>query len=100
LGDVAPHTAALHALTAGAMGVMPAAVMTRATLGHTGRALTAGTGTAAVFGAITLAAALRVAAPMTGVWYLDVLGASALAWIAGFALYVALYAPLQLKPRR
>jgi uncharacterized protein involved in response to NO len=94
-----PHTAALHALTVGAMGVMPAAVMTRATRGHTGRALTADAGTTALFAALVLAAVLRVAAPMSGVWYLDLLGASALVWIAGFALYVALYAPMQLKPR-
>ena len=94
-----PATAALHALTAGAMGLMPAAVMTRATLGHTGRALTAGAGSAALFAAVALAAALRVAAPMTGGWYLDVLAVSALAWVAGFGLYVVLYAPMQLKPR-
>lgn len=99
LGQAVPQTAALHALTAGAMGVMPAAVMTRATLGHTGRALTAGSGSAVLFAAIALAAALRIVAPMAGAWYLDLLGASALAWIAGFGLYVAIYAPLQLKPR-
>ena len=94
------ETAALHALTAGAMGVMPAAVMTRAILGHTGRALTAGAGSALLFALLTLAAVLRVAAPIGGVWYLEVLGASALAWIAGFGLYLGLYGPLLLKPRR
>jgi len=99
LSAAVPQTAALHALTAGAMGLMPAAVMTRATLGHTGRALTAGTGSAILFATIALAAALRIAAPIAEGWYLDLLGASALAWIAGFGLYVALYAPMQLKPR-
>jgi uncharacterized protein involved in response to NO len=94
------QTAALHALTAGAMGVMPAAVMTRATLGHTGRALTAGTGSAVLFAAIALAAVLRIAASLAGGWYLDLLSASALTWIAGFGLYLAIYAPIQLKPRR
>ena len=34
-----PQSAAIHALTAGAIGTMTLAVMTRATLGHTGRAL-------------------------------------------------------------
>jgi uncharacterized protein involved in response to NO len=94
------QTAALHALTAGAMGVMPAAVMTRATLGHTGRALTAGTGSAALFALLTLGALLRVAAQMGGGWYLDLLGASALAWIGGFGLFVALYGPILVRPRR
>ena len=99
LTGAVPQTAALHALTAGAMGVMPVAVMTRATLGHTGRALTAGAGSAVLFAAIALAGVLRIAAPMGGGWYLDLLWASALAWIAGFGLYLALYGPLQLKPR-
>jgi uncharacterized protein involved in response to NO len=48
LPDV-PPAAGLHALTAGAMGGMTLAVMTRATLGHTGRALTADRWTAAVY---------------------------------------------------
>ena len=38
-------TSALHALTVGAMGTMILAVMTRATLGHTNRELTADRGT-------------------------------------------------------
>ncbi|MBK1698718.1 NnrS family protein [Rhodovibrio salinarum] len=99
LSDAVAQTTALHALTAGAMGTMPAAVMTRATLGHTGRALTGGAGSAALFALVALAAALRLAAPMSGGGYLSLLGASALAWIAGFGLYVALYGPLQMRPR-
>jgi uncharacterized protein involved in response to NO len=39
--DLVPSVAGLHALTAGAIGTMTLAVMTRATLGHTGRPLTA-----------------------------------------------------------
>jgi uncharacterized protein involved in response to NO len=40
-----PVTAALHALTVGAIGTMTLAVMTHASLGHTGRPLVAGPGT-------------------------------------------------------
>jgi uncharacterized protein involved in response to NO len=39
LTNSVPPAAAVHALTAGAMGTMTLAVMTRAILGHTGRAL-------------------------------------------------------------
>jgi uncharacterized protein involved in response to NO len=42
LFPVLPPTTALHALTTGAIGTMTLAVMTRASLGHTGRALVAG----------------------------------------------------------
>jgi uncharacterized protein involved in response to NO len=52
-----------------------------------------------LFALLTLAAVLRVAAPIGGVWYLEVLGASALAWIAGFGLYLGLYGPILVRPR-
>jgi uncharacterized protein involved in response to NO len=51
-----PETTALHALTAGAIGTMTLAVMTRASLGHTGRSLIAGPGTTAIYVLITVAA--------------------------------------------
>jgi uncharacterized protein involved in response to NO len=57
-----PASAALHALTVGAIGTMTLAVMTRATLGHTGRALAAGPATTAIYALITLAAAARIGA--------------------------------------
>lgn len=45
LAPALPQTTALHALTVGAIGTMTLAVMTRASLGHTGRPLVAGPGT-------------------------------------------------------
>jgi uncharacterized protein involved in response to NO len=93
-----PYFAAIHALTAGAVGTMTLAVMTRATLGHTGRELHAGPGTTTIYALCTLAAVLRVAsgfADPSGV----LLPASAAAWVAAFGLFVAAYAPLWLRPR-
>jgi uncharacterized protein involved in response to NO len=49
---------------AGAIGLMTLAVMTRATLGHTGQALTAGAGTVAIYLALILSVFTRVAAGM------------------------------------
>src|SRR5581483_6592584 len=57
----APPGAPLHALTVGAVGTMTLAVMTRASLGNTGRELRAGVGTVTVYILVTLAAILRVA---------------------------------------
>ena len=48
---LAPSTA-LHALTAGAIGTMTLAVMTRASLGHTGREIKAGGATLAIYVAL------------------------------------------------
>ncbi len=93
-------TAALHALTAGAMGTMMLAVMTRATLGHTGRRLSAGPGTTAIYGLVSLAVLARVLAPLMSGSAPILLGLSGFSWIAAFGLFVALYGPLLVLPRR
>jgi uncharacterized protein involved in response to NO len=87
LPDV-PQAAGLHALSAGAMGGMTLAVMTRATLGHTGRSLTAGRWTVAICLLVAAAAALRVAAPFSAAAYVPLLWTSGLAWSAAFGLFV------------
>ena len=100
LSDLVPASAALHALTAGAIGTMILAVMTRATLGHTGHSLTAGAGTTAIYAFITLAALARLA-----VWWLParydlLLQLAGIAWIAAFLLFLAIYGPMLLRPRQ
>lgn len=95
-----PYTAALHALTVGAIGTMTRAVMTRASLGHTGHPLTAAPGTTAIFGLITLAAVLRLLSPLAGANYLLALAVAAAAWSGAFGLFVIIYGPLLLLPRR
>lgn len=87
-------SAALHALTAGAMAGMTLAVMTRATRGHTGRDLTAGPMTIAIYVLITLAAAIRVAAPILPISYLAAIHLAATAWIGAFVLFVVAYGPM------
>jgi uncharacterized protein involved in response to NO len=51
-----PATVGIHAWTAGAIGLMTLAVMTRASLGHTGQALRAGAGTQALYLSVVCAA--------------------------------------------
>ena len=87
-------TSALHALTAGAMGTMILAVMTRATLGHTNRELTADWGTLAIYVLVMLATGARIVAPFLGTDYMLALGIAGVAWITAFALFIALYLPL------
>ncbi|MYZ49225.1 NnrS family protein [Rhizobiales bacterium L72] len=94
-----PAGAALHALTAGAIATMTLAVMTRATLGHTGRPIETGSTTLAIYVLVTLGACLRVAAPFAGAWYPQLLGAGAAAWSASFLLFAIGYGPLLLRPR-
>lgn len=91
---------AQHLWMAGAIGLMTLAVMTRATLGHTGRTLTAGPGTVTLYVAVILAVLSRVAA---GVWpsaaglLHSLSGAS---WIIAFAGFAAIYGPMLLRSRK
>jgi uncharacterized protein involved in response to NO len=89
-----PPTAALHALTAGAIGTMTLAVMTRATLGHSGRPLTAGSGTTTIYALVTAASVFRLLVPFAGSQDLVVLSLAGAAWSAAFLLFAILYWPL------
>ncbi len=99
LGATVP-SAGLHAWMAGAVGTMTLAVMTRASLGHTGYALVADAGTQAVYGVVIAAAAVRMAAALLPQWSSPLLGLAAAAWAAAFAGFALLYAPKLLRPRR
>jgi uncharacterized protein involved in response to NO len=94
LPDAVPHSAALHALTAGAVGTMTLAVMTRASLGHTGRAIVADRFVVAMYGMVSAGAALRVAAPLVGDWYGHVLACGGTLWAGAFLLFAVRYAPI------
>jgi uncharacterized protein involved in response to NO len=91
-------SAALHAWTAGAIGVMTLAVMTRASLGHSGRELSAGPGTAFVYACAVLGALARVASGVSGAPY-GLLHLSAALWILAFATFAILYWPVLTRPR-
>ena len=99
VGSAVPATSAIHALTAGAMATMILAVMTRATLGHTGRELSADGWTRAIYVLITLGAALRVAAPLLPFDYMRTIELAGLSWGGAFVLFVVAYGPKLFGPR-
>ena len=86
-----PPSAGIHAWTAGAIGLMTLAVMTRASLGHTGQELIASAGTQAIYACAFCAALLRVLAAFEG--SLTLINLSGAAWIAAFGAFVVLYGP-------
>jgi uncharacterized protein involved in response to NO len=96
LDHALPASAAIHALTAGAIATMILAVMTRATRGHTGRALAADRPTIAIFGLATGAALVRVGAAFAVAWGVPLLVASAGLWMAAFGLFLLVYGPMLL----
>jgi uncharacterized protein involved in response to NO len=94
-----PRSAGLHALTAGAFGVMTLAVMTRASLGHTGRARTADRRTQAIYLFANLAALARVAAALWPAAQPPLLAAAATAWALAFLGFAVAYGPMLLTTR-
>ena len=97
--EIAPPAAALHVLTVGAIGTMTLAVMTRASLGHTGYPLSAGPVTKAIYLLVTLAAVLRVLSPLAGENADITLWLAAAAWTGGFGLFVIFYGRILVRPR-
>lgn len=94
---IAP-SGALHGWTAGAIGLMTLAIMTRASLGHTGQPLTATTGIVVIYVAAVVAALARVVAA-AGLLRDVLLAVSAAAWVVAFAVFIAVYAPLLARKR-
>jgi uncharacterized protein involved in response to NO len=95
----APRSAAVHALTAGAMATMILAVMTRATLGHTGRELRANAATVIVYLLVTAGALLRVSASLRLIDYNFGIEIAGLAWGGAFLLFLMAYGPILWRPR-
>lgn len=94
------QVSALHAFGTGAVATMTLAIMSRAALGHTGRALKAPPFLVAAYVLVSIAALLRCfgpgAAPQL---YNEIMLAAGLIWIAAFASYMVVFAPILLGPR-
>jgi len=92
-------SAGFHALTVGSMAGLILGMMTRTTLGHTGRPLRAGPMETAMFGLIQLSALSRVLSALGWDKGPDLLAFSALCWVGAFFLYVWAYAPYLVRSR-
>jgi uncharacterized protein involved in response to NO len=100
LGAPVPATAALHALTAGAMGTMILAVASRVALGHTGRPLVAPPSAVLAYGLVNAGAVIRVLGPMLAPGALVLVwSASGVLWSAAFAVFGIGYARVLVGPR-
>ena len=93
-----PFTAALHALSMGAIGSMILAVTTRVALGHTGRPLHAARLTTLAYGVFMLAVTARITGPMVDGAALPWIDAAAAGWVVTFALFSWVYWPILTRP--
>jgi uncharacterized protein involved in response to NO len=75
---------------------MTLAVMTRASLGHTGRPLTASPATQAIYAAIIVAAVARICAVIDPAYGEALLLIAALGWVIAFFGFALVYGPLLL----
>ena len=99
LGFGNPSTA-FHALAVGSMAGLILGMMTRTTLGHTGRKMAAGKAEIAMYVLIQLGAVTRVAAGMAPLqWRNGLLVAAGACWSIAFALYLLVYAPYLWRAR-
>jgi uncharacterized protein involved in response to NO len=90
---------AVHGWTTGGIGLMTLAVMTRASLGHTGQPLTATGPVKLIYAAALIAALARVGAAFDPMREL-LLHLSAAAWVTAFATFAITYWPLLTRRRR
>jgi uncharacterized protein involved in response to NO len=89
-----PAGAGIHAWMVGAAGTMTLAVMSRATLGHTGQQLTASSATQAIYAAVLVAALARICAVLEPAHSEPLLHVAAFAWAAAFFGFAISFGPL------
>jgi uncharacterized protein involved in response to NO len=89
-----PTSGGIHAWMAGAAGVMTLAVMSRATLGHTGQQLTASLVTQAIYAAVVLAAISRICAVLEPAYSMSLLHIAAFSWAAAFFAFALAFGPV------
>lgn len=96
-----PRTLALHALAMGGIGLATLAMMARVALGHTGRDIHAPPAVVGpALGLLATAVLARVALPLAApAHYALAIGLAQAGWIAAFALFLAAYTPILLRPR-
>jgi uncharacterized protein involved in response to NO len=89
-----------HAFTMGALATMILAVMTRASLGHTGRPLAVPRAIAIAYVLLTVGTLVRVfGAAISPGHYLLIVSIAGLAWTLAFLIFVVVYAPILAGPR-
>ena len=96
------YQSAVHAFAYGGIGLMTLGMMSRVSLGHTGRSIhDPPLAIQVAFGILLGGALVRVFLPLglPASMYMHCIGASQLLWMLAFAIFVAFYTPMLLAPR-
>ena len=97
--NLVSQSQAIHTLTIGAMATMILAMISRVSLGHTGRNIVVGKIMTIAFVAIVLAFIIRVFGIYWISNYQQVLSMSILFWVIGYGSFIALYFPILTKAK-
>lgn len=99
LSFINSESIAIHALTIGGVGLMILAMISRVSLGHTGRPLQVSKLITLSFILILVAFMVRVIAPMIIDHYRVLVLISAGSWVAAYLIFAVVYTPVLFKPR-
>ncbi len=102
--DEISRDAGLHAFTAGAIGTMIIAMVTRVSLGHSGREIKASPAIVVAYFMVILGSILRVIAALAqtllpGEGYSYLIGAGGLLWAGGFVVFTIVFWPILTRSR-
>ncbi|TGL45486.1 NnrS family protein [Leptospira meyeri] len=93
-----PVSSAVHSLTVGGIGVFIYGMITRVSLGHTGRSIVASPLTVFAYLILNFAVVVRVFLPLIGKYNLAY-HLSGIAWIFAFVLFIIQYTKILFSPR-
>ncbi len=93
------QSVAIHSITVGAIGLMILSMISRVSLGHTGRLIVVGPLLGWAFASIFIAFLLRVLGVLLGFDYLLMLTLATLSWSFGYGVFVWQYWAVLTKPR-
>jgi uncharacterized protein involved in response to NO len=96
-----PDDSALHAFTAGGIGIFTLGMMARVSWGHTGRSIAeAPAGLPLIFVPIALGAVIRTFFPIISQeYYILWIGVSQVLWMIAFSMYIIFYYKILTSPR-
>jgi len=99
-GDPAASKNVIHLLAIGSIGGMILAMMSRVSLGHTGRPLEVPAYLSVAFGMLFAAAIIRAFLPLLDIAFtLWAWRLSAVMWMIAFSLFLVRYVPVLIRPR-
>lgn len=92
-------TQAFHSITVGGSGLMILSMISRVSLGHTGRMIQPSKAMTFAFGLLVLTFFSRVLAPLLFSQYSIIILLSAALWVLAYTTFLVIYLPILFKPR-